>query len=113
MGRACLEHRLVWLMHHDEWPAEIDHINGIRDDNRIENLRLVTRADNMRNSRRRKDNTSGVMGVSWHSATGKWRAYIGGQDGPLHLGMFADWFDAVCARKSAERRQGYHANHGR
>ena len=109
-----LAHRLVWLWHTAEWPAdEIDHINGDRLDNRIENLRVVTCQENHKNKKLPSTNTSGVMGVCFHKQAQKWEAYIKVDGKKKYLGLFTDWFEAVCARKSAENKYGYHENHGR
>ena len=107
-------HRAIWAMAHGEWPADqIDHINGIRDDNRIGNLRAVTRAVNQKNLKRRSDNTSGVTGVSRRSNIDKWCAEIWSNGKKYHIGQFDSFDDAVSARKAAERLHGFHANHGR
>lgn len=76
-GRIYKAHRLAWLYVHGDWPKmELDHINGIKTDNRIGNLRDVTRSVNARNLHRAQRNSaSGVLGVSLHKATGLWRAY--------------------------------------
>ena len=70
-------HRLAWLYIHGTWPeGEIDHINGILDDNRLDNLRVVTRSQNMQNQRRaRIDNKVGMLGV--RIIRGKFVAYVG------------------------------------
>jgi hypothetical protein len=105
-------HRLAFLYMTGEFPPhDVDHINGARNDNRWANLRAVTRYENTQNTAKNRNNTSGVMGVHWHKLTGKWQAYIGGKH--THIGLFDNWFEAVCARKSAENRLGYHPNHGR
>lgn len=67
---------------------EIDHINGDKLDNRRGNLRLATRLQNIGNNGIRRDNTSGVRGVSWMSSLNKWRAYIAKNGKQIHLGIF-------------------------
>jgi len=62
-GKMYLKHRLVFLYHHSDLPKYVDHINGNREDNRIENLRLATRFENARNARLPRHNTSGIKGV--------------------------------------------------
>lgn len=108
------EHRIIWEMFNGTIPEgyEIDHINHIRSDNRIENLRLVTRKTNMQNSSKRVDNTSGCVGVSWDNWAGKWKAQIQVEGRARSLGRYSYIFDAICARKSAEFRYGFHPNHG-
>jgi len=107
-------HRAIWAMSHGAWPDQyIDHINGVRTDNRIANLRSVTRQENMRNAARPKRNTSGVIGVYLDKTCGKWIASIKVDSRQIHLGRFASFNDAVVARKAAEVEWGFHANHGR
>ena len=107
-------HRLAWYLTYGEWPnGQIDHINGIRNDNRIENLRVVDDAENRKNMCLRTDNKSGVSGVHWYKAYEKWMVYINSNGKRKNLGYFSDLFEAVCARKSAERDMGFHLNHGR
>ena len=68
-------HRLVWAVAHNSSPlTHIDHINGIRDDNRIENLRLANQAQNQANGRLRTNNTTGFRGVYWDSAIKRYTA---------------------------------------
>lgn len=110
-------HRIAWLISYDEWveyPAfEIDHINGDRADNRLSNLRRVSKSDNQRNAGRRRNNTSGVHGVNWkpkYNSTpndGSWVARI--WNGPRHvyLGSFKSLHEASIARKAAERALGF------
>lgn len=114
-GRKLRAHRIVWEMHNGKIPPgyEIDHENHIRSDNRIENLRLVERRDNSLNKSRAKNNKSGVTGVYFKRDTCKWAAQIKIDGTIKYLGSFADWFDAVCARKSAENLHGFHINHGK
>lgn len=76
MGRRYLAHRLAWFYVHGEWPEQVDHINGVRDDNRLTNLRPATQSQNNANSARRKDNSSGVKGVCYSAPMKKWQARI-------------------------------------
>jgi hypothetical protein len=106
-------HRVIWALHHGVWPKDqIDHVNGITTDNRIENLRDVDSAENMKNQKSRSNNTSGHIGVSWFTRDSKWRASIKVGETRVHLGYYTKLDDAVAARKSAEIKYGYHKNHG-
>jgi hypothetical protein len=107
-------HRVIWALVYGEWPVDqIDHVNGIRTDNRISNLRLVSNAENQRNAKRSKRNTSGVTGVYFHKLTGKHRAYIRVNYKRIDLGYFDRFEDAVAARKAADACYKFHGNHGR
>lgn len=107
-------HRVIWAIIHGEWPTDdIDHINGDRSDNRISNLRAVVRRTNCRNVSLRSNNTSGCVGVSWSKSKNRWAAQIGVEGRVIPLGRFKIYEDAVTARKAAERRFGFHPNHGR
>lgn len=113
-NRGYYAHRVIWALHHGEWPkGEVDHINGDRSDNRISNLRNVSRAENCRNTARSVRNKSGAVGVHWHKQTQKWHARIKRDGKTTSLGLFFDFDDAVAARKAAEPRYDFHENHGR
>jgi len=115
MGKNYAGHRIAWLLHYGTWPKNhIDHINGIKSDNRIENLRDVPRGKNMRNMRLQKRNKTGTPGVGWCNIYNKWKVRIGMGGGKSHfVGYFLDFNAAVAARKKAEAIYGYHTNHGR
>ena len=104
-NKPILAHRMAWLFVFGEWPlGEIDHTNGVRDDNRITNLRVVTRAENMHNaSPVRKNNTSGFKGVGWVARLGKWRAGIRLAGVKKHLGYFTSPEEAYEAYAAAKR----------
>lgn len=110
-GILSYAHRVIWVHVYGEIPDTIDHINGIRDDNRLANLRSVSHRDNMRNQPRHKTNTSGVTGVV--RCGNKWTARIRTYDHNHYLGIFEDKNDAIAARKAAEVKYGFHPNHGR
>lgn len=110
-GYAYKEHRIIWIMHYGDIPAgmQIDHLNGVRDDNRIENLRLVSQTVNNLNTYRSKNNRSGVTGVSWYSRGAKWRVDYRSK----RVGVFSDFIDACEARIIAEVSDGLAtARHG-
>jgi hypothetical protein len=110
---AYAEHHLVWLYHYGNLPIQLDHINRIKDDNRIENLRECTTQENCRNQGKPKNNTSGQVGVSWCKKTKKWRARIGTGMDRKHLGWFLSYSGAVDARKNAEILYRYSETHGK
>jgi hypothetical protein len=113
-GRFHAAHRIIWAIVHGEWPADcIDHINGDPKDNRLANLRAVSRADNQKNQKRRKDNTSGVSGVSWDKSKGLWQAKINVDGRQMHLGRYETVAEAAMAKASAEQKYGFHENHGK
>lgn len=100
-GKLLKAHRLAWLLHHGKDPiGDIDHINGLRSDNRIENLREANHSENMHNRRADKDNRSGVKGVCWNKWKGKWMAYVNGK----HLGYFPSKEEAAGVVKSAREQ---------
>ena len=109
-GKNYVMARLIWLMMTGEWPkGEIDHIDGNPLNNRWDNLRDVSKTENLRNCKTSKNNTSGINGVQVR--------YVvtigigGGKNKQVYNGT--DFFEACCRRKSAELKYGYHANHGR
>ena len=109
-------HRVAWVIYTGkDIPEgyEIDHINGDATDNRIENLRLVDRKENMRNTALPINNTSGVVGVTWCKHAKKWKAQILTNKKCLYLGYYNNKEDAIEARKQAEIEQNFHENHGR
>ncbi len=71
-GKVQKAHRLIFMLHHGYLPQEVDHINGDRADNRIENLRAANRSENQCNRNALASNTSGYPGVSWHKASKAW-----------------------------------------
>lgn len=103
-------HRLAWLLHYGEWPTgHIDHINGVRDDNRIANLRVVENRVNAQNKRiPMVTNKSGFLGVTsaFMKADGipRWRATLAKDKKTYHLGVFNTPEAAHEAYVSAKRQ---------
>lgn len=110
--QVMLVHRVIWAMVYGYWPEQVDHINHIRTDNRLCNLREVNVAGNAQNTSLPADNTSGRIGVYWWEDRGVWYAKIQALGKTHHLGYFKDKSGAIAAREEAERRLGFHANHG-
>lgn len=107
-------HRLAWFYIHGEFPGcDIDHINLKRNDNRIKNLRKASRSENLQNTVLRKDNTSGVKGVSWCSLTKRWLARCGVNGTRYQLGRYDSIEGAINAvMEFREEHHGEFANHG-
>lgn len=107
------EHRLVWFYFTGEWPnGQIDHINHDRRDNRFENLRVVDNYENHLNRPMLRNNTSGVMGVSFNKRLQDYEAYITVNGKRMRLGRFRSLEDAAMARAEANKKFGFHENHG-
>ena len=97
-------HRVIIALTEGQWPDCVDHVNGDRADNRLANLRSVSRSENARNVACR--NPSGAIGVYPYRDGKRWYATV-------HLGIFDTFEEARAAREEAQRSLGYHENHGR
>lgn len=107
-------HRLAFLYMTGMWPTnEVDHEDHDGINNKWKNLRDVTHVENHQNLSKPSDNTSGVVGVCWHKTYSKWTARIRANKKNIFLGCFAEFSDAVSARMAAEKRYGFHQNHGK
>jgi len=110
-------HQIIWLYVYGMLPVypehEVDHLDQDTSNNRIDNLRLTDSSGNMKNKPKYKNNKSGSVGVRRRSDNGKWQAYIGVDGKLISLGTFNCITAAVIARKAAEVRYGFHANHGK
>lgn len=107
-------HRIVFALFYGHWPENtIDHINGVRTDNRPSNLRDVMHIENMRNQPASKASTTGVTGVSFDKASNKYEAHITVCGKKKTLGRFESISSAASARAVANQEIGFHENHGR
>ena len=108
LGKYHMAHRLAWLYVRGVFPeADIDHINGVRSDNRIANLRDVSRATNSQNRvRLNANNTSGYRGVTYRPRQG-WVAQIGFGGKQVCIGIFSSREEARAAFEEA--RVKHHA----
>lgn len=110
-GRLYFVHRIIFLLVTGEEPIEVDHINGVRADNRWSNLRPVSRGENSLNKKLHKNNKSGVKGVFWSEANQKWRAVVKLGGRPVYAKMFKEFDDA--AKAVAEARRSFHGEFSR
>lgn len=98
-------HRVCWFLYYGNWPkGEVDHINGLKDDNRISNLRDVSHRENMLNKKSQSGSTSKYKGVYWHKSNKKWRATLWNGSSKLHLGMFDCETSAALAYDEAAKQ---------
>jgi hypothetical protein len=112
-GALYAAHRLVWFYAHGQMPAQtIDHIDGNKLNNALANLRDVSQRDNCRNRAVRRDSKTGVTGVII-KPSGRYQAQIGLGGRTRPIGTYETLEAAQAARKHADRKYGYHENHGR
>ena len=111
-GKIYYEHRLIWLYNQGKWPKDqLDHINGVRDDNRIENLREATIQQNNFN-KKSYGKTSAYKGVSWSKRDKKWRAAYGHKGKVYHVGLYETEIEAAGAyRRATEHLHKDYANY--
>lgn len=112
-GKIYVAHRVIWKIVYGDDPEFVDHINGNTSDNRIANLRSVSKRENSLNQKWSGRGSSGVLGVNWHRRLGKWHAKIGVNGKTCHLGYYSNIEDATAARRAADHLYGFHSNHGR
>lgn len=102
--RLFKAHRLAWLYVHGEWPkGDIDHINGVTSDNRISNLRDVTRRVNLQN-KRVGAGRSGLIGAHWFEHGQCWQSSIRADGKNIALGLFNTAEEAHAAYVAAKRK---------
>lgn len=111
-GRKRKATSIIWLIVTGKPPkGQVDHVNGMKNDDRWENLRLASASQNRCNVSKYKNNTSGHKGVSWSEQKGKWRATIRIHNKQKHLGFFDD--PKVAAQAYAAAVPVYHGEFGR
>lgn len=101
-------HRLAWIYEYGYNPKEIDHINNIKDDNRIANLRECTRIQNCQNRVDTKNKSSGIRNVHWHKLSGKWQVRIQHNKKRICIGLFDDL--ELAELVAIEARAKYHGD---
>jgi hypothetical protein len=113
LGGSVGVHRVIFCMQHGYMPEFIDHINGVRDDNRIENLRPATKSENKLNTANYANNTSGIKNVSWFKNNKKWGVSVSVNHKRKFLGLFEDLELAqLVAMEARNKYHGAYANHG-
>ncbi|MDP8268297.1 MAG: HNH endonuclease signature motif containing protein [Candidatus Tenebribacter davisii] len=101
-------HQIIWIGFYGYLPKnDIDHINRIKNDNRICNLRELTHKRNLQNTGNFKHNTSGIKGVYYCKSRNKWESKIKINQKTIHLDRYVDFDNAVCARLAAEQCVGW------
>ena len=103
-GKVYRGHRIIFLLVHGYLPKILDHINGDRLDNRIENLRPANECRNSQNACMSKNNTSGIKGVYFDTSRQKWSAEVSANNKRYRLGRFFTKFEAACAVYSARNK---------
>jgi hypothetical protein len=107
-GKHYAANKLAWFFVNGEYPrCDIDHINRVRSDNRISNLRKATRSENCQNASLRKNNKTGVTGVCWNPFHKKWQSRIMINGKSIHLGYHDTMLSAAKARSAAKKN--YHS----
>lgn len=110
-----LAHRIIWCGMTGHFPTnkeEIDHKDGNGINNKWSNLRLVGSNEQHKNRRRHSNNSTGVTGVYFHKATGKYCAQINVNGYCHNLGYHDNIEDAIAIREMASQDYGFHPNHG-
>ena len=98
MNKGVMAHRLIWAVYYNKWPdGSLDHIDGSKSNNSINNLRIATRSQNAYNCGPKKISTSGYKNVQWDKDTNKWRVRVTVNGKRHHIGRFENIDDAVLA----------------
>lgn len=111
-GKSYKASRVIYYLAHNEWPEVVDHIDGNRSNDQISNLRGTTRANNNKNVKKRKDNTTGYKGVSFKKKLGKYQVLVQVDGKNIYFGVYSDLEEAAeVARKAREDLHGEFARH--
>jgi len=109
--KEYLVHRIVFALHNGFMPKMLDHIDGNKTNNKIENLREATKKENGYNRKLNKNNKSGIKGINWHKNNNKWQVSINVDGKQKYLGCFKD---IEIAKKVIElNRVEHHKNFAR
>ena len=109
--KTYLLHRIIWLYHYGYLPNEIDHIDGNKQNNNIDNLRDVLHLHNQYNQKTNKRNTSGVKGVSFDKNRFTWVVRFNVNKKPIYFGRFNDL--ELAELVAIEARDKYHGEFAR
>jgi len=102
LGKHHMQHRLIFAMVNGYFPAQVDHKDRNKTNNRPANLREATHGQNIQNQNLRRNNTSGIIGVCWVARQRQWKAKIRVNGTEKHLGFFDHKEDAAVVRRNAE-----------
>ena len=112
LGQPWLAHRLAFIWMNEALPDQVDHSNRNPLDNRWKNLAASSQEENMKNRSMSSNNTSGVTGVSWHKASGKWQARVKIDGKQKCLGCFTDLQEAAEVVYKFRSENGFSVGHG-
>ena len=112
-GKYVYAHRIIWVWMTGEQPEHIDHLDGDGLNNKWENLRSVSQADNNRNCRIHRKTASGISGITYRKDSNRWRVRVGKNNSVVTVGTFRTIEDAIAARDKAFTELGYTVNHGK
>ena len=103
-GNTYQAHRVAWFIHYGTQPKTLDHVDNVRTNNALHNIRECTVQQNAWNRKTPCTNTSGCSGVSWHKSKSRWYAFINVNKKRKSLGYHTDIDDAITARRDAEQK---------